>query len=784
MFSPPPDTGFIERIGVAAQLSAVPRPCILYIHAPAGFGKTTAAAQWLAGHSSAWFTPDSHTAGAARFFRGVLTALSAEAAMPESLGTFLDAVQTIKSWPAALVIDDFHHAADPDVLSALPRLRARMPGGTSLTLISRTPPPLLMNGGLLRTVTGIAFSRGEISALFRKKNNPVTDYAAGLLLSQTGGCAAVLADISGGAGYPDFEIRESIERYVRSLIPGPAPLEQLVKCAVCGDLTPALCAAVTGSGETWAAAARIAGQTGLLTALPGGALRLHPLLRGFLESELARESATDKASLYTAAALSVFESGDGLQALKLAAKSGDMGLMERVSRAPAGKKSADMTDCAAFAEEHLLPVPAGVIRRYPNLCRHCFTAALLTRPAAESGRWADMIGEELDSWEEEDRASAVFVLTADTRYSGWRVPELLGRVRAGIGTPPPLTAGFPFFHRSWRDFTDISRELPAFIDALTARTENVMGHLSRPLAQLIEAGVRYERGELAQAEQIVQGLLSARLPPDILFCVHALYGEMRRVQGKPFEPERIGEAFARGGASARNNAAFWAEAEIIRGDQAAAEIWLGREETSEPVRLHNLYRRFVTARALLVSGRIREAEALLERLAAAAWERRRNADFIQAHTLLSVCAWRMKKPEAAIEAAVPALDKAAELALVMPVAREGGDILPVLQRILNRMKYGYEAGRADKSFLMTLFRHAKNAALHGAASARSVKPVGLSPRQTEVLRCLERGMSYREIAQSLGITTATVDDHIRKLHEKLNASNTREALQRAWELGL
>jgi DNA-binding CsgD family transcriptional regulator len=60
----------------------------------------------------------------------------------------------------------------------------------------------------------------------------------------------------------------------------------------------------------------------------------------------------------------------------------------------------------------------------------------------------------------------------------------------------------------------------------------------------------------------------------------------------------------------------------------------------------------------------------------------------------------------------------------------------------------------------------------------------LTPRQMDVLRHLAAGHSTERIAQSLGIATETVRNHVRAILDRLDAHNRLEAVIRAHELEL
>ena len=62
--------------------------------------------------------------------------------------------------------------------------------------------------------------------------------------------------------------------------------------------------------------------------------------------------------------------------------------------------------------------------------------------------------------------------------------------------------------------------------------------------------------------------------------------------------------------------------------------------------------------------------------------------------------------------------------------------------------------------------------------------VPLSPRELEILRCVTRGLSNKEIASELGISHQTVKNHMTSILDKLNVEDRTQAavyaLQRGW----
>ncbi len=63
-------------------------------------------------------------------------------------------------------------------------------------------------------------------------------------------------------------------------------------------------------------------------------------------------------------------------------------------------------------------------------------------------------------------------------------------------------------------------------------------------------------------------------------------------------------------------------------------------------------------------------------------------------------------------------------------------------------------------------------------------PAGLTPREVEVLACLDAGMSNAEVAESLVLSSKTVDHHVSAILGKLGVSSRWQAATRAHELGV
>jgi two-component system NarL family response regulator len=60
----------------------------------------------------------------------------------------------------------------------------------------------------------------------------------------------------------------------------------------------------------------------------------------------------------------------------------------------------------------------------------------------------------------------------------------------------------------------------------------------------------------------------------------------------------------------------------------------------------------------------------------------------------------------------------------------------------------------------------------------------LSSKENRIIRCIEEGLTYKIIAERLGISPHTVHNHIKNIYGKLHAGNRVEALNRARKIGI
>jgi LuxR family maltose regulon positive regulatory protein len=219
--------------------------------------------------------------------------------------------------------------------------------------------------------------------------------------------------------------------------------------------------------------------------------------------------------------------------------------------------------------------------------------------------------------------------------------------------------------------------------------------------------------------------------------------------------------------------ALRARALLTQGDVAGAARWAEDRGLAPDDDLTYVqeFEYITLARLLLAEQATDKAVELLDRLLAAATTGGRQHRTVEILVLLSVAHHQRGDRPAATSALAEALARAQPEGYVRVFLDEGRPMEELLRT-------GHWSGPAgDHARLLV-------ADPVPAAVASNGSTHDLSPRELEVLRLLRSELSGPDIARELVVSLNTMRTHTKSIYAKLGATNRREAVRRAAELGL
>ncbi|GAB3165014.1 LuxR C-terminal-related transcriptional regulator [Amycolatopsis stemonae] len=357
---PGPPADLVSRPRLRTVLDGAGDAAMVFVGAPAGFGKTVLLADWARGHDGgavAWLSADPDDNDDRLFWSAVLEALGGCGRIPDGnpvrrlavpaapsadlafLARLADALDTLPE-PVLLVLDSAQEITAPAPWHGLQTLLRHQPAGLRLAVSSRREPPLPLGRARLADrlveigAAQLRFSDEEAEALVATGDANIPRDQVGPLVTRTGGWPAGLrlaaASAARHGSLRDFLAGRdpAVLDYLTDEVLAPLPPDrrELLRVLRLGDDVPAGLAPVLSGRADAEAVLRELGEPVTRVVETGGTPPRHrvtPLLRTYLRAELRRRAPDRCRTLHAAAARWFAEHGSPAAALRHSVSAGN-----------------------------------------------------------------------------------------------------------------------------------------------------------------------------------------------------------------------------------------------------------------------------------------------------------------------------------------------------------------------------------------------------------------------------------------------------------------------------
>lgn len=835
----------VRRKKIEEKLLGLSDYKLAFLSAPAGYGKTTAVADYLkrTNRKHAWLSLDEADNDPVRFWKYLMASVSeclddksvARLPVDEELVSsnitvelLIDALEDNPE-PFVFILDDCHLIENETIYSSIEYFVRYMPRNVDLIMMSRKEPENMLS--LLRArgtaismgPRDLAFDHDETAEFFAQKGFHLTKNEIKTLESYTEGWAAglVAASLSirenenihntvSALSGKDKNIALILEKDVIDRWPEEIRAF-LIHTSFLDRLSGPLCAAVTGNEHSAELLKRLSESNSFVAALDSEDrwFRYHHLFQEFLLGRLEQEEVATRRRLYGKAGAWFRNNGETTDAVNWLLKAeeyekaypyilnyrskhprdGDYSLWKIwVESIPEKLYADDPTMYVSYSWISSMENCMDAAEEWSDKARACFERMKDGLEKIEKDRLeAQVLFSDLNvAIQQMDVAR---VLRDYDKINGLKLPGPIELGELNWNEPNLLKTAYGFKGR----LTLVEKYLS--LDSLARLIGNFYSYIAVVVAEFY-----YERNNLDELSAVLANNMGRIMEinlPGIIVPAFILLAKAKKAKGdiagafKDIKEARKLLDDKTGNVWGYHLDIFTAALYLSVGDagHAARYIDTGRIGLYDPLSSVREYEYTVYARYLMRTNRPDDAFILLGRLSDFADKESqlgRQIELLCLEALCSVMKGNNKNANTVLEQAL-ALGMAE--GYVRTFVDEGEPMAVLLTHYVNAENDGNEGYLSyAKSLLKSIeaYEDLKKGSKKEAhpGKARNGIAVLLTDRETEVLRLLAEYKSNEEIASQLFFSVSAVKQYNTKIFNKLGVKNRREAIAKAMELGL
>jgi LuxR family maltose regulon positive regulatory protein len=803
----------------------------IYVQAPAGYGKTISTLLWLkkTGCKTIWISLDVYDNALVLFYRlfcmSILSVIPADAGIIQEVKSpafnsapvecTIDLLTrlTYEDCQYALVLDDFHLITNEEIKKSLLFVMKRLPLTIIVLVLSRNNLPdsftALYEQQKISCIESadLAFNSEEIRKHFASYGRFITKEEADNIQAYTEGWVIALnaMAMSGNIDVSHKSQSRSFDSYIEENIWNRLDVtfrEFLIKTSVPDKFSLELCQYLTENDNVKEILdILIAGNINI--SLIGTEYRYHNLFLEFLRDKL-NQSDMDKQALNKRVADYYLKKGDFLTAKNYAMKSKDINAIAQTVRSFYSLKTFSQDE---YIEYHKLygihAIPEAICEKMPLLYvpRIFFSYANgdIDNVNYYFDRLYPLMPVIADTHPEVmEHVNSLIMLDCRIRLS-----ELPCRIEKLPVTThehknlqsPTFTFQLPFLHRCVRNFYELTdsrlnRSIKEFSSNIIKQNDELMFRGT-------ESGLLLEKNKLHVALDIAVSLKSTideSMSPEFVYALYVLTAEIYLLlnQREKYETtiKEVKEYITLHSCQylLKNLSAYEARTLIINGDKAAAEQWLTNYFVNDSSfsEFYKIYRNFTTARAYILLTQTDKAFSALNKLRSLAESYDRLLDTAEADVLLAIIEWVSGKKKEAQNRLQNVLLSMDQYGFIRVVANEGKAVLPILSSIIKKMEKDNDQFHSLYKFTKEVYfaAYEQSKRFKGITYNSELTAVRLSPQQKRVLEFLAKGYKNTEIVEQTGLSLNTIRTHTKIAYQKLEVTNSLDAIVRAKQLGI